>query len=97
MYPCHLDSYVLEVKERENPTVMRRTTVSSLPFEMTGLKPYTNYAWMVVHFNKIIYEGKLRTHEGGKLKLYFLKYKLNLWYCLSVKNLRNITSCKVIC
>jgi hypothetical protein len=52
--------------------------VSSLPFEMTGLKPYTYYTWMVVHGSKTIYEGNLTTLEGGKLKIYFLKCKLNL-------------------
>ena len=43
--------------------------VSRLPFEQTGLKPFTVYMWKLVHNNKTIFMNNTITLEDGKLQL----------------------------
>jgi hypothetical protein len=42
--------------------------VSQLPFEQTGLKPFTVYMWKLVHNNETIFTNDTITLEDGKLK-----------------------------
>jgi hypothetical protein len=44
--------------------------VSQLPFEQTGLKPFTVYTWKLVHNHELIFINIARTLEDGKLKTY---------------------------
>ncbi|XP_023724351.1 receptor-type tyrosine-protein phosphatase epsilon isoform X3 [Cryptotermes secundus] len=63
-HPCHISSYFLDVEEVGSTSHIRKS-VSSLPFQMTGLKPYTNYTWMVIYGNNTISTDTLRTLEGA--------------------------------
>jgi len=44
--------------------------VSKLPFEQTGLKPFTMYTWKLVLNSEVIFMNTTITLKDGKLKTY---------------------------
>jgi hypothetical protein len=68
-YHCQLSSYQLTFQEEGNMSPISGI-VSQLPFEQTGLKPYTVYAWKLKNNNEEIFMNTTRTLEDGKLKTY---------------------------
>ena len=64
---CPLSSYKLTFQEEGNKSPLYGI-VSHLPFEQTGLKPFTVYEWKLVHNNKTIFMNTTRTLEDGKLQ-----------------------------
>ena len=66
---CQLNSYDLTFQE-EGKTDLLFEIVSKLPFEQTGLKPFTKYTWKLVLNNEVIFTNTTKTLEGGKLKTY---------------------------
>ena len=64
---CQLSSYQLTFQEDGNKSPLSGI-VSHLPFEQTGLKPFTVYEWKLVHNNKTIFMNTTRTLEDGKLQ-----------------------------
>jgi hypothetical protein len=67
VYPCQLNSYQLTFQEEGNMSPIS-VNVSQLPFEQTGLKPYTVYTWKLVHNNTTIFTNTAITLEDGKLQ-----------------------------
>ena len=65
---CQLNSYQLTFQEGNTSPISG--IVSQLPFEQTGLKPFTVYTWKLVHNNKVIFMNTARTLDDGKLKTY---------------------------
>jgi hypothetical protein len=66
---CHLSSYKLTFEEGGNIYPLSGI-VSQLPFEKTGLKPFTVYTWKLVHNNGMIFMNTTRTLEDGKLQTF---------------------------
>ena len=66
---CWLSSYQLTFQEEGNMSPISGI-VSQLPFEQTGLKPFTVYTWKLVHNNEIIFMNTTRTIEDGKLQTF---------------------------
>ena len=66
---CPLSSYQLSCQEDGNIYPLP-VMVPRLPFEQTGLKPFTVYIWKLVHNNNIIFTNTTVTLEDGKLKTY---------------------------
>ena len=66
---CQLSSYQLNFQEEGNMSPISGN-VSHLPFEQTGLKPFTVYTWKLVHNNETICMNTKITLEGGKLQTY---------------------------
>jgi len=64
---CQLSSYQLTFQEDGNKSPLSGI-VSHLPFEQTGLKPFTVYTWILVHNIEIIFKNTTRTLEDGKLQ-----------------------------
>ena len=64
---CQLSSYNLTFEEDGNIYPLSGI-VSQLPFEQTGLKPFTLYTCKLVHKNEIIFMNTTRTLEDGKLQ-----------------------------
>ena len=66
---CQLNSYQLTFQEGNMSPISGN--VSQLPFEQTGLKPFTVYTLKLVHNNNNpIFMDTARTLEDGKLKTY---------------------------
>jgi len=66
---CPLNSYQLTFQEEGNKSLLSGI-VSQLPFEQTGLKPFTVYTWKLVHNNEIIFKNTTRTLEECKLQTF---------------------------
>ena len=66
---CHLSSYKLTFEEEGNMPPISGN-VSQLPFEQTGLKPFTVYTWKLVHNNNTIFMNTTITLEDGKLQTF---------------------------
>ena len=66
---CRLSSYLITVQEVRN-TLPVSGNVSRLPFEQTGLKPFTVYTWKLINNNEQILTGTATTLEDGKLKTF---------------------------
>jgi len=65
-YHCQLTSYQLTFQEGNMSPISGN--MSQLPFEQTGLKPFTVYKWKLVHNNILIFMNTTETPEDGKLK-----------------------------
>jgi len=65
---CQLSLYKLTFQEGNMSPISG--IVSQLPFEQTGLKPFTEYTWKLVHNNEVILTNTTITLEDGKLKTY---------------------------
>jgi len=68
-YHCQLSSYQLTFQEEGSMSPISGN-VSQLPFEQTGLKPFTVYTWKLVHNNETVFMNTTITLEDGKLKTY---------------------------
>jgi hypothetical protein len=66
---CQLSSYQLIFQEEGSMSPISGN-VSQLPFEQTGLKPFTVYTWKLVYNNKTVFMNTTITLEDGKLKTY---------------------------
>jgi hypothetical protein len=66
---CQLSSYQLTFQEEGNMSPISGN-VSQLPFEQTGLKPFTVYTWKVVYNNKTLFMNTTITLEDGKLQTF---------------------------
>jgi hypothetical protein len=62
---CQLSSYQLTFQGERNMSPISGH-VSQLPFEQTGLKPFTVYTWKLVHNYERIFMNTTRTLEDGK-------------------------------
>jgi hypothetical protein len=66
---CQLSTYILYAQEEGSRDPIF-SSVLQLPFNLTGLEPYTTYTWKVVHNNEDVETGTTKTLEDGNLKTF---------------------------
>ena len=63
-YPCQSDMYIFILLKGKY--VIYNAKVRDMPFRVHTLLPFTNYAWTLYYNDDPLYNGEIKTKEGGK-------------------------------
>ena len=69
-YPCQSDKYIFILLKGQK--VIYNDKVTDMSLQVQNLMTFTNYVWILYYNDDLLYNGQIKTKEGGKLLVIFI-------------------------